>query len=122
MGNDETEQMKADIQRMAKDSLGVKISFDADTNLSHYRRGDRLLTFGELQEGLVVWGWYQEFGEDQPRVNSAFRLETGASGDSSYVLEDGSSFILDIEVGDPLDDAVEDCGEGEKRIYEAVPL
>jgi len=116
MCNDE-ELMKDEI-RKGFASFGVDINFDADADLSTYRRGDRLLTYGELQEGIVVWGWYQEHGEEDPRVDSAFRLEQGAG--SSFILDDGSSFSMDIEVGDHDDDCVEDCGEGVKRIYEAT--
>jgi len=116
MGNDE-ERMKDEIRKGFK-SFGVDIKFEADEDLQAYRRGDRLLTYGELQEDLVVWGWYQEHGEGEPRVDGPFRLERGAG--SSFILNDGSSFSMDIEVGDPNDDCVEDCFQGIKCIYEAI--
>ena len=116
MGNDE-ERMKDEI-RKGFASFGVDIKFEADEDLAVYRRGDRLLTYGELQEGLVVWGWYHEHGEEEPRVDSAFRLEQGAG--NSFILDDGSSFSMDIEVGEHDDECVEEHLQGIKRIYEAV--
>lgn len=119
MGNpDELSQMKDKIQDMAKD-LGMEIEFDQDAELAPYRRGDRLLKYGELQEGMVVWGSYQEHGETEPEVSGPFRLEQGAG--NSFILEDGSSFCLDIEVGDPEDECREECCEGVKLVHEAVP-
>lgn len=115
---DELERMKDEIRDGFK-GLGVDIKFEADADLSGYRRGDRLLKYGELQEGMVVWGQYQEYGEDGPRADSPFRLETG-NAEGTFILEDGSSFCLDIEIGDPDDECVEDCGEGVKRVYEAI--
>lgn len=117
MSSDELEQMKDEVRKGFK-SFGVDIKFDANADLRGYRRSERPLKYGELQEGLVVWGVYKEHGKRYPSVSTAFRLVQGAG--NSFILDDGSSFSLDIEVGDPDDECVEEHAEGVKRLFEAV--
>lgn len=117
--NQIAECMQAEVQQMAED-LGIPTSFESDPDLRNYRRGSRLLTNGELHDGMVVWGYYLEDGNDEPQVDGAFRLEKAPAG---FILDDGSSFAADFDAtGEPDSICEEHCCGWTKRLYEAVPV
>lgn len=77
-----------EVKRMSAE-LGLDLSFDADVSLAHYRRGEPLLLkeLKTMEDGEVVWATYVEDGEDDYRIDGAYRIEK--SGDT-WVLDDGS--------------------------------
>lgn len=130
------ETMKSEINRMAKDLGMPEVKFDADRALSAYGRG-KPLTLGELRalpENAVVFVWYKEHGEEGPRINHPMRASKMPDEDT-WGLEDGSSFAAeftptgdyDHEAGtfavpsDATECFDEGGGEGEMRLYHAVP-
>lgn len=111
-----------------------KLKWKPDADLLRYRRGMRL-TLGELRgssDDRVVWVYYKEHNEHEPRINGAMRMMRVS--DDCWSLSDGSSFVEHFDTNrkrdengrviDALGDyaaAVQDCaGEGNMTLYEAV--
>jgi len=108
-----TEDLEKAVKKMAAD-IGIEISFDADADLSKFRRGERL-TMGQLRalpDGAIVWLYI--YYKESVRADSAFRIERR---DDCWVLDDGSSFGADLDDEGP-DDAP--AGDEWSEVYEAV--
>jgi len=96
-------------------TFGVDFKFEADDELTKYRRGKQL-TMGELRaldDGAVVWLYI--YYKESVRADSAFRLERR---DDGWFFDDGSSGAADFG-SDGADTAL---AEDEwTKIFVAVP-
>ena len=97
-------------------TFGVDFKFEADDELTKYRRGKQL-TMGELRaldDGAVVWLYI--YYKESVRADSAYRIE---ERDGCWVFDDGSSFGADFvdEEGPDEDWATDEYSQ----VYAAVP-
>lgn len=98
--------------------FGAEISFDADTDLEQFKRGEPM-TWAELRalpENGVVWLWI--YYKESVRADGAYRVTRTKGGD--FFFDDGSSFAADLddkgEDNDVVDVEDEDC-EAITRLY-----
>ncbi len=109
--------MQGAFEHMLK-PLGATVVWNADADLSTSMRGDPL-TWGEyrkLKEGDIVWYYYKEHGEDEPRADGPYRLEPTNDG-IGWILKDESNFTTDWYDDDSPDDAEVKDDEYGAKLY-----
>ena len=94
-------------------------------DLKAYHCDNRLLTYGELQDGMVVWCFFQKEADEEPIIDEAFRLKKGAGNHFIVILKGSAQKLygqdyMNITIGDPNDECVEETNHGIKRLYEAL--
>jgi hypothetical protein len=109
-------------ERFAK--IGMSVSFEADSDLKGYRKGNPLLLreLKALPDNAPVYVTYREHGMRSYRINGAYRAKK--LDDGGWFLDDGSTFAADFYPEDLAEESQcyeNGCGEGDFYLFHAVP-